>query len=154
MLEKLLLTFVFNRVYGTYRILKEHAWSRCNLADFDALWNPFRREKILSFVNKLNRKFEFLQKNETAKAFIQTFKCGTAQQYFRNRFVSPKMEPVGWFEDGHEFSVERNGMHVSLKPFWKLLCIYIDSGAYSTGDEDEEKEMDDDSSSLAGNIEL
>jgi hypothetical protein len=143
LLEKLLLTFVFNRVYGTYRILKEHAWSRCNLADFDALWNPFRREKILSFVNK----------NETAKAFIQTFKCGTAQQYFRNQFVSPKMEPVGWFEDGHEFSVERNGMHVSLKPFWKLLCIYIDSGAYSTGDEDEE-EMDDDSSSLAGNIEL
>ncbi len=45
-------------------------------------------------------------------------------------------------------------MDVMLQPFWKLLSMYIDSGAYSTGDDEDEEEMDDDSSFLAGNIEL
>jgi hypothetical protein len=137
MLEKLLLTLLSNSVYGPCRICKEHVWTRGTLCDFDALWNPFRREATLTFVNELNRKFKFLQKHESAKAFITTFKCGACQQYFRNQFVSPKGNPDQWYEDGHEFSVEKHGMHVSVKPFFKLLCVYIAEGAYSTGEEDD-----------------
>jgi hypothetical protein len=116
------------------------------LCDFDALWNPFRRTDLLSFINDLNRKFVFLNKHETPEGFVTIFKCGATQQHFRNQFVSPKSDPVGWFQDGHTFNLKRNGLHVSLKPFFKALCIYIEKNAYGGELDDQSLVLSEDES--------
>jgi hypothetical protein len=142
-----LLTSIYDSVYAPFRtkgpLIFPHILPRCTLCDFEGLWNPFRQEKTISLVKRLNEKFTFLLEHEDATSFIQTFTVGSTHQYYRNKFKSPHLNPTYWYSDGHEFPDNKShGLHESLKPFFKLLCVDLGGNAY--------QEVDTDNSEIEG----
>jgi hypothetical protein len=147
--------FSLVRYYAPFRMDDKHTLPRITLCDFEAIWNPHRRQFTKAFVIKLNSRFRFLNRHEDAESFIRSFCVGGTHQYYRNKFKSPKGNPVRWFQDGHEFTEEKGyGIHVSLKPFFKLLCLPLGKNAYESEIDENDDMSDEDESKIDENAEM
>ena len=98
---------------------------RRKLTDFSAIGNEFRRKRVNAFIRAMDSQYPFLDDSPDAISRFLACDPGTT---FGGLVNAMRDLGFAYWHNGHIFQKHRKCLHVSMKPFFEALDIFIEDG--------------------------